>query len=91
MNQGTQGYRLTKKTEGRKSRDTVSLKNKFYLLLKVTKLSFNCQFHILLYPTFIVKRFCDKNHFCFVVGDEAYHLFQKSEVWNRILVKYGYY
>jgi hypothetical protein len=26
MNQGTQGYSLTKKTEGRKSRDTVSLK-----------------------------------------------------------------
>jgi hypothetical protein len=25
MNQGTQGYSLTKKTEGRKSRDTVSL------------------------------------------------------------------
>jgi hypothetical protein len=25
MNQGTQGYGLTKKTEGRKSRDTVSL------------------------------------------------------------------
>jgi hypothetical protein len=25
MNQGTQGYNLTKKTEGRKSRDTVSL------------------------------------------------------------------
>jgi hypothetical protein len=29
MNQGTQGYSLTKKTEGRKSRDTVSL-NQFY-------------------------------------------------------------
>jgi hypothetical protein len=27
MNQGTQGYSLTKKTEGRKSRDTVSLKH----------------------------------------------------------------
>jgi hypothetical protein len=26
MNQGTQGYSLTKKTEGRKSRDTVSLR-----------------------------------------------------------------
>jgi hypothetical protein len=25
MNQGTQGYSFTKKTEGRKSRDTVSL------------------------------------------------------------------
>jgi hypothetical protein len=25
MNQGTQGYSLTKKTEGRKSRDTVPL------------------------------------------------------------------
>jgi hypothetical protein len=25
MNQGTEGYSLTKKTEGRKSRDTVSL------------------------------------------------------------------
>jgi hypothetical protein len=28
MNQGTQGYSLTKKTEGRKSRDTVSLRRK---------------------------------------------------------------
>jgi hypothetical protein len=28
MNQGTQGYNLTKKTEGRKSRDTVSLNDK---------------------------------------------------------------
>jgi hypothetical protein len=27
MNQGTQGYSLTKKTEGRKSRDTVSLRH----------------------------------------------------------------
>jgi hypothetical protein len=27
MDQGTQGYSLTKKTEGRKSRDTVSLIN----------------------------------------------------------------
>jgi hypothetical protein len=27
MNQGTQGYSLTKKTEGRKSRDTVPLRN----------------------------------------------------------------
>jgi hypothetical protein len=26
MNQGAQGYSLTKKTEGRKSRDTVSLR-----------------------------------------------------------------
>jgi hypothetical protein len=26
MNQGTQGYNLTKKTEGRKSRDTVPLR-----------------------------------------------------------------
>jgi hypothetical protein len=29
MNQGTQGYSLTKKTEGRKSRDTVSLRIAF--------------------------------------------------------------
>jgi hypothetical protein len=29
MNHGTQGYNLTKKTEGRKSRDTVPLKKKF--------------------------------------------------------------
>jgi hypothetical protein len=37
MNQGTQGYSLTKKTEGRKFRDTVSLnrngpKNSFIFL-----------------------------------------------------------
>jgi hypothetical protein len=44
MNQGTQGYSLMKKTEGRKSRDTVSLKGyseekKFVRLysLKLTK------------------------------------------------------
>jgi hypothetical protein len=30
MNQGTQGYSLMKKTEGRKSRDTVSLKDNQY-------------------------------------------------------------
>jgi hypothetical protein len=29
MNQGTQGYSLKKKTEGRKSRDTVSLTQQF--------------------------------------------------------------
>jgi hypothetical protein len=33
MNQGTQGYSLMKKTEGRKSRDTVSLNMEFYTLL----------------------------------------------------------
>jgi hypothetical protein len=32
MNQGTQGYSLTKKTEGRKSRDTVSLKKHCLLI-----------------------------------------------------------
>jgi hypothetical protein len=30
MNQGTQGYRLTKKTEGRKSRETVPLTKEKY-------------------------------------------------------------
>jgi hypothetical protein len=32
MNQGTQGYSLMKKTEGRKSRDTVSLKSRLEYL-----------------------------------------------------------
>jgi hypothetical protein len=33
MNQGTQGYSLMKKTEGRKSRDTVPLKSALYTQL----------------------------------------------------------
>jgi hypothetical protein len=41
MNQGTQGYSLMKKTEGRKSRDTVSLKREPVVMqraiLKITK------------------------------------------------------
>jgi hypothetical protein len=32
MNQGTQGYSLMKKTEGRKSRDTVPLRGEILLL-----------------------------------------------------------
>jgi hypothetical protein len=35
MNQGTQGYSLTKKTEGRKSRDTVPL-NKWLTGISLT-------------------------------------------------------
>jgi hypothetical protein len=34
MNQGTQGYSLTKKTEGRKSRDTVSLSTRARIYLR---------------------------------------------------------
>jgi hypothetical protein len=34
MNQGTQGYSLMKKTEGRKSRDTVSLSSYVYIVAR---------------------------------------------------------
>jgi hypothetical protein len=41
MNQGTQGYSLMKKTEGRKSRDTVSLKI-LHVSAKVMQKQLNC-------------------------------------------------
>jgi hypothetical protein len=39
MNQGTQGYSLTEKTEGRKSRDTVSLTCTVLVLTDFTRFS----------------------------------------------------
>jgi hypothetical protein len=43
MNQGTQGYSLTKKPEGRKSRDTVPLSIRIYFLflLQTTEWEFH--------------------------------------------------
>jgi hypothetical protein len=41
MNQGTQGYSLTKKIEGRKYRETVPLKNKNYSVIKLLQLSWD--------------------------------------------------
>jgi hypothetical protein len=35
MNQGTQGYRLTKKTKGRKSSETVTLNGGVVILLGI--------------------------------------------------------
>jgi hypothetical protein len=40
MNQGNQGYSLTKKTEGRKSHDTVSLSAKAVLNIDSNSLSY---------------------------------------------------